>query len=475
MLHQRAEPFAAVDVPPQERRHLAPVPRPAREIAEVRRHQLAVAVLHDAYLREQAQHGHEVRRRGAAAGVTPRQQGAVPARARRRRLRHFRGRGEIAVGEAVQQLPPQAAVVAAVDGHEHAHALLREQRQLAVEPLGVAGVAEDVLAVAVHVVPAQRHRVQAGHRGAVVVLHLAQRGGREDPRAAVAAALQLGEHEARHRLAAGRQRAGRRRVHQLERPWRRAGVRIAQRHVRRQRLRQRLAEAGVPHAQRLQDVLLHVVVERLAGHALHDVARQRRAVVGIRGHLARWIHALGHPLLHPRRVAQVVLRVGGEQVLDRLLEARRVRHQLAQRHRLAVARRYPEIEVAVHVRVEVEPALLHQLHHRRPGEQLGDRAHPEQRAGRIDRLARRHVGVAVAPGQQHLAVLHDHHHRGGEAVLLQSVRHQAVQPRRRIVRAELACAQRRGLGRRVLRQRAYLDLRQRRRREHRQQDAQQQA
>src|SRR3546814_2849028 len=59
------------------------------------------------------------------------------------------------------------------------------------------------------------------------------------------------------------------------------GLRIALGHLRQQRRRQRLAEAGVGHAQRLEDVAIDVVVERLAGDALDDVAGHRGRVVGV--------------------------------------------------------------------------------------------------------------------------------------------------------------------------------------------------
>ena len=57
---------------------------------------------------------------------------------------------------------------------------------------------------------------------------------------------------------------------------------------------------------------------------------------------------------------------------------------LAQRDRLAVVVGNLEVEIRVDVRVEIQLALLDQLHRRRPGDQLADRTGPEQRAVRID-------------------------------------------------------------------------------------------
>ena len=68
------------------------------------------------------------------------------------------------------------------------------------------------------------------------------------------------------------------------------------------------------------------------------------------------------------------------------------------------------LQIGVHVRIEIELALLDQLHHRGPGEQLRRRAWPEQRLFRIDRNAFLDVRVAVTLREQQSAVL-DHRDR----------------------------------------------------------------
>src|SRR5579872_1153443 len=62
---------------------------------------------------------------------------------------------------------------------------------------------------------------------------------------------------------------------------RRGAELISGRHVRFPTLRQRLAEGGVLHVQRLIDVLLDVLFKRLAGNALNDISGKRRGVVRI--------------------------------------------------------------------------------------------------------------------------------------------------------------------------------------------------
>src|SRR3546814_4269078 len=87
---------------------------------------------------------------------------------------------------------------------------------------------------------------------------------------AVGAVLQVRDHEARH-VGAGRGQAARGRQADELVVLRLAvgGLRIALGHLRQQRRRQRLAEAGVRHAQRLEDVAIDVVVERFARSEEH--------------------------------------------------------------------------------------------------------------------------------------------------------------------------------------------------------------
>ncbi len=181
------------------------------------------------------------------------------------------------------------------------------------------------------------------------------------------------------------------------------------------------------HAERLEDVLRDIGLERLAGDALHDVAGQGRAVVGIGGRRAGLVHPLGDPLLHRIGQGPHALGVGVDQVADRLLEAAGVGHQPAQGDRAVGAFRNLEIEVGVDVLVEVELALADQLHHRRPGEQLADRAGPEDGVGG-DRRLLRHVRIAIALHQDRLAVLDHRHHRARDVAAAQSIGHEAVEP-----------------------------------------------
>ena len=100
-------------------------------------------------------------------------------------------------------------------------------------------------------------------------------------------------------------------------------------------------------------------------------------------------------MFQPRLQRWQIFRIGNNQRANRFIEAGGVGHEIAQGDGFAVARRNLEIQIAVDVCVEVELALLDQLHHRRPGEQLGNGSGPEKSALGIDRFAGRDVGVTI--------------------------------------------------------------------------------
>src|SRR3546814_6768678 len=87
-----------------------------------------------------------------------------------------------------------------------------------------------------------------------------------------------------------------------------------------------------------------------------------------------------------------------------------MRHQVPHRERLAAIGRDLEIEVAIDVRIEVDPAALDLLHDCGPGEQLRDRRDPKEVPVGIDRHALLGVRIAIALGEQDLAVLRSEEH-----------------------------------------------------------------
>ena len=186
-----------------------------------------------------------------------------------------------------------------------------------------------------------------------------------------------------------------------------AGPRVAVGHVGSQARRQRLARRRLRHAERREHVLLDVVVPRHAGHALHDVAGERRGVVGVRRVRARRPHASRNVRGEPTPKRNERRRIVADEVARVFLEPRRVGHDVPQRDRLREGRRDLEVEILIDVGVEIELPLLHELHDGRPREQLARGPDAKERALGVDRPAFGDVGVAVALREQERAVLHD--------------------------------------------------------------------
>ena len=67
------------------------------------------------------------------------------------------------------------------------------------------------------------------------------------------------------------------------------------------------------------------------------------------------------------RRANAWLRIRNNDVADFFFKSARVRHQVAQGDGLGKRRPNLKIEIAVHIGIQVEFSLLHQLHHGYPG------------------------------------------------------------------------------------------------------------
>ena len=91
--------------------------------------------------------------------------------------------------------------------------------------------------------------------------------------------------------------------------------------------------------------------------------------------------------------------------------------QVAQGDRLGVGGGNGKVQIFIDIAVQRKLALFDELHDRRPGEQLGDRANTKQSVFGVHRYLRVQVGVAVALGQQQTAILDNRHHRSGDVVL----------------------------------------------------------
>ena len=127
-------------------------------------------------------------------------------------------------------------------------------------------------------------------------------------------------------------------------------------------------KGGVAHAQGDEDIVGHVLLERLSRGALNDVARHGGRVIRVGGRHA-WRKNSSR-----RMLAQILAErphfgsVLDEQFLDGLLETRCVGQNIAQGNGLSESRRNLVVQIIIYVAVEIELALLNKLHHRSPGE-----------------------------------------------------------------------------------------------------------
>src|SRR3546814_18495220 len=85
--------------------------------------------------------------------------------------------------------------------------------------------------------------------------------------------------------------------------------------------------------------------------------------------------------------------------------------------------------VAIDVRIEVDPAALDLLHDCGPGEQLRDRRDPKEVPVGIDRHALLGVRIAIALGEQDLAVLGDGNGGARNVAARKRRSHEPIQPR----------------------------------------------
>ena len=81
--------------------------------------------------------------------------------------------------------------------------------------------------------------------------------------------------------------------------------------------------------------------------------------------------------------------------------------QITQRDRSPECRRNRKIQVGIHIAIQVELALLDELHDCRPGKQLGHRARSEQGCLRINGPAGFLIGEPIALLKKDPAIL-DH-------------------------------------------------------------------
>src|SRR5204862_3098066 len=137
------------------------------------------------------------------------------------------------------------------------------------------------------------------------------------------------------------------------------------------------------------------------------VAGQRGCIVGVSRDNAGRKDAIRRVMLEELFEGVHVLRIGNEEVAAELFKSGGVSHDVLQSDGLSVSGRYFEVQIFVDVFVEIELALLGELHDGRPREELRDRTRTEESGVRGDGSAFLHVRESVAFGKNNFAVLDD--------------------------------------------------------------------
>jgi hypothetical protein len=323
-----------------------------------------------------------------------------------------------------------------IGGDEPAQAGCGNQRQAGPEAPPAAVVADGPLSVSLLGGEAETPARQPGIELEMLALHLAHGALTEQPQLAQSPPLKMGEHEARHVRSAGHEIPGRTVSQAVETEILMSSLpeQIGARHVWRHRCRDPEGAAG--HPQRREDLLLHVVAEVTPRGELLQVTRQGVTVIRVADEAAGRHHPRRHPggQVIAQRRGQHFQRLGG--VEEAIVKAAGVGEQVAQGNRLSEGLFDVEVlQAAVHVHVELELALLDELHHRGGDEELRDGGHPEERPIGLHRTPGLQIRHALAPGQHHRPVAHDHHHGPGNVMGPDEASQKAIevvlQPRRR--------------------------------------------
>jgi len=188
----------------------------------------------------------------------------------------------------------------------------------------------------------------------------------------------------------------------------------------------RLPGGGIEHAQRRENIRLHIVIPIRAADLCHHIGRQRSTIVGVGNHRA------GQP--HPgrdvfgQRGAQLTHLAGtaDKQIHQIVFEPCGMGHEMPQSDgRGEIVRQLEAGEVAVDVSLQIQAPRFDLLHDGNPDQHLTDAADPELRGKGLHRLATREIRHAVTLGSQQTAIF-DHcnrcaHRLAGEHRVFQQV------------------------------------------------------
>ena len=227
-------------------------------------------------------------------------------------------------------------------------------------------------------------------------VHPLDRRGVENARALEGAALKVRDEESRHVSARRREAAGGRNLQHVERqrPELLSGELVGDRTLALRIDRQR--EAARAHVERLENVLTHVVGKRTPRHFLDEQPGERNAMVRVAEDAARRDEGRRHRAGEVEAEWILLGRRSRRHAGEPLVEAGGVRQQVMQRDWSVPRRQLEPRQVSVHVAVEIEAALFHQLHHGGRGHHLRHRRDAEHGALRINRAPGLELCRAVA-------------------------------------------------------------------------------
>src|SRR5580700_3340447 len=120
----------------------------------------------------------------------------------------------------------------------------------------------------------------------------------------------------------------------------------------------------------MEDVVVDVVVKRLAGNTLQNVTRQGGRIVRVCRRREGWEDALRQMCLHVVPKRRQMSGIGNKKFLRGFFESGSMGHDVAQSDRLREGGRNLEIEIIVDIAIQIELALLDLLQDRGPIEQF---------------------------------------------------------------------------------------------------------
>src|SRR5229473_390135 len=238
---------------------------------------------------------------------------------------------KVTIQELIKENCPRAYLTLspAVVRNKETGVRVENEMEIAVEIDGVSAVPNNPVAVSRFFIKTQSHAIQTGIGSKLTRVHQFCGFRPKNLRAAEPAVLQVRDYELTHVRRARGNAPSRKRLHKLKWFGFLRGASVPARHKRLQVRGERLNESRVAHAQGTEDVVGHVLLERLSRRSLNDVARHAGRVIRVRGSYA-WRKNSSRDVLAQILAERPHFRSAcDEQLLGGILETRRVGHNIS--------------------------------------------------------------------------------------------------------------------------------------------------